>query len=152
MAETLPGLEELKSRVGVDWEPRVFSIEGEMIRRFTRAVGDDNPLWCDEKFAKATSYGTIIAPPTFVLAIGLEEFVEDVFGIVTFGTVLMGGTEIESFEPIKLGDVITATFKVGSLRERTGKMGSMVFMTFESTYKNQQDELVAKCRQMVAGY
>jgi acyl dehydratase len=152
MAENLPGLEDLKSRVGVDWEPRVFPVERDMIRRFVRAVGDDNPLWSDEKFAKETGYGAIIAPPTFVLAIGLEEFVEDVFGIVTFGTVLMGGTEIENFQPIKLGDVITATFKVGSLRERTGKMGSMVFMTFESTYKNQQDELVAKCRQMVAGY
>jgi len=28
----------------------------------------------------------------------------------------------------------------------------MAFMTFDSSYKNQRQELVAKCRQMVIGY
>ena len=142
MAEGASGVDKLRSKIGVEWDPRSYQIEREMIRRFARAVGDANPLWED---------GTI-APPTFTLAIGFEQFVEDVLALNPFGTMLMGGTEIECYQPIRLGDVITAIFKISNLRERQGKMGNMAFMTFDSTYKNQRQELVAKCRQMVIGY
>jgi len=152
MAEGSSGIDRLKSKIGVEREPEVCQIEREMIRRFARAVGDPNPLWQDEEYARASHYGGIIAPPTFILAIGLEQFVEDVMSLTSFGTVLIGGTELECYQPIRLGDVITASFKIGNLRERQGKMGRMVFMTFDSSYKNQRQELVAKCRQMVIGY
>jgi acyl dehydratase len=142
MAEALSGIEKLKARVGVEWEPREYEIGREMIRRFARAVGDNNPLWQDG----------IIAPPTFILAIGFEQFAEDLMNLTPFNTVLMGSTEIESYQPIKLGDLITVIFKISSLRERQGKTGRTVFMTFDSSYKNQKQALVAKCRQMVIGY
>jgi acyl dehydratase len=142
VAETLAGIAKIKGKVGVAWEPREYLIEGEMIRRFARAVGDDNPLWKDGN----------IAPPTFTLSIGFEQFVEDLMKLTPFNTVLMGSTEIESYQPIKRGDTITVVFKISNLRERKGQAGQMAFMTFESSYKNQQGELVAKCRQMVIGY
>jgi hydroxyacyl-ACP dehydratase HTD2-like protein with hotdog domain len=72
--------------------------------------------------------------------------------LASCGTVLSGGTELECYQPIRLGDIITAVFKISSLREREGQMGRMAFMTFDSSYKNQKQELVAKCRQMVIGY
>jgi acyl dehydratase len=105
-------------------------------------VGDTNPLWQDGA----------IAPPAFTLSIGFEQFVEDLMKLTPFNTVLMGSTEIESYQPIKRGDVITVVFKISHLRERKGQMGQMVFMTFESSYKNQAGELAARCRQMVIGY
>jgi len=142
MAEALPGIEKLKSKIGVGWEPRDYPIEREMVRRFTHAVGDTNPKWRDG----------LVAPPTFVLAIGFEQFVDDLLAIVSFNTVLMAGTELECYRPIKTGDVITAVFEISNLREREGEMGRMAFMTFDSTCKNQRQELVAKCRQMVIGY
>jgi len=142
MAATLKGIEKLKGKVGVAWKPREYLVEGEMIRRFARAVGDQNPLWQDGA----------IAPPAFTLSIGFEQFVEDLMKLTPFNTVLMGSTEIESCQPIKRGDVITVVFKISGLRERKGQMGQMVFMTFESSYKNQAGELAAKCRQMVIGY
>jgi acyl dehydratase len=131
----------LKNKLGVEWEPRSYPIESEMVRRFARAIGDPNPRWQE---------GTV--PPTFVLAIGLEQFVDDLMSLAAFGTVLMGGTELEFYHPLRLGDVITVVFKISSLRQRQGEMGRMVFMTFDSTYKNQGQELVARCRQMVIGY
>jgi len=142
MAQTLSGIDKLKGRVGVAWKPREYLIEGEMIRRFVRAVGDTNPLWKDGN----------IAPPTFTLSIGFEQFVDDLMKLTPFNTVLMASTEIESYQPIKPGDVITVVFKISNLRERKGQMGQMAFMTFESSYKNQEKTLVAKCRQMVIGY
>ena len=142
MAEASSDIDRLKSKVGVEWPPREYEIEREMIRRFVRAVGDPNPRWQDG----------IIAPPTFVLAIGFEQFVDEVMSLIPFGTMLMGGTELECYHPIKPGDMISVVFKISSLRERQGKMGRMAFMTFDSTYKNQGEELVARCRQMVIGY
>jgi acyl dehydratase len=142
MAEGSLDIDRLKNKLGVEWEPRSYPIEREMIRRFARAIGDPNPLWQDG----------VIAPPTFVLAIGFEQFVDELMSLASFGTVLMGGTELEFYHPIRLGDVITVVFKISSLRERQGKMGKMVFMTFDSTYKNKSQKLVAKCRQMVIGY
>jgi len=142
MTESLSGIEKLKGKVGVAWKPREYLIEGEMIRRFARAVGDTNPLWKDGA----------IAPLTFTLSIGFEQFVDDLMKLTPFNTVLMGSTDIESYQPMKLGDVITVVFKISHLRERKGQTGKMVFMTFDSTYKNKEQELVAKCRQMVIGY
>lgn len=142
MTEALVDIEKLKSKIGVGWEPREYPIEREMVRRFTRAVGDTNPKWQDGA----------IAPPTFVLAIGFEQFVDDLLAIVSFNTVLMAGTELECYQPIKTGDVITTVFEISNLREREGETGRTAFMTFDSTCKNQRQELVAKCRQMVIGY
>ena len=152
MAEASSGIDRLKSKIGVEWEPREYEIEREMIRRFARAVGDPNPLWQDEEHARASQHGGIIAPPTFILAIGFEQFVEDLMSLTPFGTVLMGGTELECYQPVRLGDVITVIFKISNLRERQGTMGKMAFMTFDSSYKNQRQELVARCRQMIIGY
>jgi acyl dehydratase len=142
MAEGSLDIDRLKNKLGVGWEPRSYPIEREMVRRFARAIGDPNPLWQDG----------VIAPPTFVLAIGFEQFVDELMSLASFGTVLMGGTELECYHPIRLGDVITVVFKISGLRERQGKMGKMAFMTFDSTYRSQGQELVAKCRQMVIGY
>jgi hypothetical protein len=142
MAEGSLDTDALKAKLGVEWQPRSYPIEREMISRFVRAVGDTDPRWQKGN----------IAPPTFVLAIGFEQFVDDLMSLAAFGTVLMGGTEIECHQPIKLGDVITVVFKITNLREREGKMGRMAFMTFDSSYKNQKKETVANCRQMVIGY
>ena len=142
MTEASSAIEKLKSKVGVEWEPREYEVGREMIRLFARAVGDNNPLWKD---------GTI-APPTFVLSIGFEQFVEDLMNLTPFNTVLMGSTDIECYQPVRLGDTITVIFKISNLRERQGEMGKMAFMTFDSSYQNQKQETVAKCRQMVIGY
>jgi acyl dehydratase len=142
VADILSGIEKIKAKVGVAWKPREYLIEGEMIRRFARAVGDTNPLWKDGD----------TAPPTFTLSIGFEQFVDDLMKLTPFNTVLMGSTDIESYQPMKRGDTISVVFKISNLRERKGQMGQMAFMTFDSTYKNQQGELVARCRQMVIGY
>ncbi len=142
MAEGSLDLDRLKAKLGVEWAPRSYPVNSEMVRRFTRAVGDPNPRWQEGN----------IAPPTFILAIGFEQFVEELMSLVPFGTVLMGGTELECYHPIKTGDEITVVFKISSLRERRGKMGRMAFMTFDASYQNQGREVVAKCRQMVIGY
>lgn len=133
------GLEELKSRIGVEWEGGVYEIERGMIRRFVQAVDDPNPLWRD------------IAPPTFIVTVGLDQ-IGQVLPLAPSATVLHGSTELECYQPIRVGDTVTVTTKIADIRERRGKMGRTAFVTFDFIYKNQRQELVAKCRQMIISY
>jgi hypothetical protein len=45
-----------------------FPIEAGHIMIFARAIGDANPIYSDEDYAKQTEPGGIIAPPTFALS------------------------------------------------------------------------------------
>ena len=42
-----------------------FLVEASHIMMFARSVGDANPIYHDEEYAKKTDLGGIIAPPTF---------------------------------------------------------------------------------------
>lgn len=53
-----------------DETPPIPEITKSIIRRFAYGIGDDNPLWIDEEYAKNTKYGGIIAPPSIVLGCG----------------------------------------------------------------------------------
>ena len=44
-----------------------FLVEASHIMMFARSVGDANPIYHDEEYAKKTDVGGIIAPPTFCL-------------------------------------------------------------------------------------
>ena len=132
-------IDELKSRLGTELEPVTYEIEKGMVRRFVQAIGDPNPLW------------QVTAPPTFVLTMGLEQ----IHQLLTPGsseTLLLGSTELECYQPVKPGDVLTVASEITNIRERQGQMGKTAFITFNSTYKNQRQELVARCRQMIITY
>jgi len=144
-------IEALRAKIGVEWEPGIYEIEKGMVRRFVQAVGDPNPLWQDEEYAKQSRYDGVIAPPTFILAMGFEQ-IQQVLAPVLSGTTLHGSTELEFYQPVRLGDVVTATTKITNVRERQGKMGKTVFITFDITYRNQRQQPVAKCRQMIVSY
>lgn len=144
--------EEMKSKIGVEGKSRVYEIEKGLIKRFAHAIGDPNPLWQDEEYARKSRYGGIIAPPALIIALGWEDFQAD--GLRTHNiAALHGGTELESYQPIRAGDTITVTNKLVDARERDSKrLGKMAFLSYERTYKNQRQEVVAKCQQLVIIY
>jgi acyl dehydratase len=136
--------EEMKRVVGVPTEPTVIEIDKSAILRFCEAVGDPNPMWLDGDYARSHRYGGIVAPPTFLAAARLRGARPTVpHGLKR---VLDGGGEWEFFRPVRLGDVLTVTTKVIDLTEREGKMGKMLFIVTETTWKNQSNELVAKAK------
>ncbi len=140
-------IEELKSKIGVEGPPLVYEIEKGMIMRFAQTVGDLNPLWQDEEYGAKSGFGSIIAPPTFVLILGFDQIIHPMTQN-TSQTVLHGSTELDYYQPVRPGDVITATTVIAGVRQHEGKIGRMTFVTFDITYKNQEQEVVAKCRQV----
>ncbi len=141
MAETSVITEEMRNLLNVEFGPEVYEIEKGMLKKFVQAIDDPNPLW--QK----------VAPPTFVAALRLDELTQKIWTVkCPLSRFLNGGNEIEYYQPIKVGDVISVTGKLVDLREREGRLGKMVFMTVELTYKNQQGEIVAKGRNTLIRY
>ncbi len=69
---TEEALDALRERIGVKIgatvEPWCYEATRDNIRHYAHGIGDDNPLWCDPEYARKTSYGDIIAPPSFLFA------------------------------------------------------------------------------------
>lgn len=120
------------------------------IRLFAQAVGDMNPLYYDEGYARRTRYGGIIAPPTFVCEtmqyqVGPLDHTGGPahrFGLPV-GTEIRGGNDYEFFQPVRPDDVLTAHWKVKDIQEKKGRTGRLLFLIYDITYTNQRGELLA---------
>ena len=152
-----------------------FLIEASHIMMFAWSVGDPNPIYFDEDFAKNTNCGGIIPPPTFAQAsaqfdpdYGLRPKIgEDWFGSGKEATglkpdnnpkknekkgagVAMGLHAEQHFEyhkPVLAGDVLTATVKPGKSWEKDSKRaGKLKFSEGITEYRNQNGDLVITAR------
>lgn len=146
MSETSSIAKEFVKLIGVEAKPEFWEVEKGHIRRFAQAIGDPNPLWRDEEYVGKTRYGGIIAPPFFLIDAGLVKFVDRLVDMCPQKANINGGTEIDFYRPMKVGDTIETVAKLSEVKERTGKSGPMIFLTVEVTYSNQKGELVARCR------
>ncbi|MBW1768318.1 MAG: MaoC family dehydratase N-terminal domain-containing protein [Deltaproteobacteria bacterium] len=138
--------EELRNMIGKEAEPEVWEVEKGQIKRLAQAVGDPNPLWQDEDYARQTRYGHIIGSPTFMIDNGLVKFVDKLCKMFPLLANINGGTEIEYYEPMKPGDIITTVAKLSDVQEKLDKnRGRLLFLHVEVSYTNQNGKLVAKC-------
>jgi acyl dehydratase len=68
-------LSALRASVGVEMavttRPYVEVATVDSMRHFARAYGDDNPLFGDEDYGRASRWGSIVAPPLFPIATGV---------------------------------------------------------------------------------
>lgn len=150
--------EEITKFIGQPTGTTTYIVERGAIARFAEAVGDPNPLYLDEEYAKNSKYGSIIAPPGFfgwpVRRARSSQEPEVIagarggpnFAAIDLPRVLDGGIEYDFIKPVKAGDVLTATSEIKDIRERTGSTGRMAFLIRETTYTNQDGEIVAKAR------
>ena len=127
--------------IGQESEPRVLEVEKGAIIKFAQAIGDDNPIYNDEAAARASRYGGLVAPPTFLRAAVAAR--PDLPFEVPFDRVLDGGSDWEYFEPVRPGDRITAVSRIEDINERNGRIGLMLIQTIVITYTNQFNQVVA---------
>lgn len=139
MSDETP-LEYDQSVIGVEVEVGSLTVSRDQIARYCEVIGETNPLYTDEEAAKAGPYGEIIAPT------GLLQTMHLGFGLdakVNFGTtVFHSGMKMEYYDPIRVGDTITAKTAVKEVYEKTGRSGRMVFVVTRVTYRNQHERPV----------
>ncbi len=132
----------------------IYEVEKGAVARFAEAVGDPNPLYWDEEYARKSRYGAVIAPPGFFgWPLRRGESSDDLKTLVSslaeagYGRILDGGIEWEFLKPIRVGDKLTVTSTVKNIVERSGKTGKAVFAFREIIYVNQNNETVTRARQ-----
>lgn len=122
--------EKFRPFVGRSSQPVKNEVEKGAIRKFADAIGDDNPLYRDEEFARQTRYGRIVAPPTFSRSFdygAIPEFKLPLAGLIH------GSQEFEYKQPIAAGDVLYCSTKLVDVFEKSGKLGTMTFLVMEQT-------------------
>jgi acyl dehydratase len=146
-----------KQYIGKIDPPHLREVERGAIRRYADAVGNDNPLYYDEEYAKKSRYGSIIAPPGFFgwakqtvpSSEGLMGLMGDMIE-AGYAGILDGGMAYEYFLPVRAGDTLVASPKVADVALKEGKT-KMMICRFEVTYYNQNGDLVAKAYQTLIG-
>ena len=152
--------DEMRETIGKESEPAVLEVEKTGCRMFARAVGHTDLIFYDEEYAKSKGYRSIVAPPGYL---GTRVFRPATGGgrgggapgigfSVPYKRVLNGGTEVEYFDAVCAGDVLTARNKITGFNERKGGMGPMLITTRETTYTNQDGKVVAIERGTVIQY
>jgi acyl dehydratase len=151
MAEITP---EIQAMIGVWSEPVVLEVERGAIARYCDAVGDDNPLYRNDEYARNTWYGGIVSPPGFfgwpVGGGNIEAGMSRVVGAVAQAgmmRILDGGIELNFYVPVRAGDMLVTYGKLADARLKETKQGGMVFLVIEQKYLNQNGALVALARQ-----
>ena len=149
--------DELKQYIGKVDPPHLREVEKGAIRRYADAVGDDNPLYYDEEYAKKTKYGGIIAPPGFFgwakKTISSSEGLIGLIGAMIeagYAGILDGGMAYDFFLPVRVGDTLVGSPKVADIALKEGKT-KMMILRFETSYTNQNGDLVAKSYQTLIG-
>jgi len=149
-----------------------FPIEASHILMFSRAIGDENPIYSDEEYAKSTEPGEIIAPPTFVQAsaqfdpdyhlrpkigqpwmgsgknpTGIDRTSDESDGEGRTGGGLHAEQHYEYHRHLKVGDVLTATSRPGKTWEKQGRRaGKLRFSESITEYRDQNGDLVITAR------
>ena len=153
---------EVKVMVGKeDMFSSEFEIGAATIKRFAMAVGDNNPLYWDDEFAKKTEHGGIIAPPTMIFELnhnigsdvseedgGYKDILLDLLKGIS-NRFVRGGNDYEILQPVRPQDIITVKRKVAQIREKVGKTGPLLIVSIEITYKNQREELLGINRETI---
>lgn len=118
-------------------------ITKDMIRLYASAIGDFNPLWVDEDYAKGTRWGGIIAPPMCEVMIAEAASVPPPLELQGL-SYMNGGSTRTYFQPIRPGDEFDAfdTFKGVVEKSNPEKPYRLFILSGEREFFNQRNEHV----------
>jgi acyl dehydratase len=122
-------LESLRGLIGVPItdtvEPWCYEATRDNIRHYANGIGDDNPLWCDPDYARGTSYGDVIALPSFAFALSriLSGYVGGLPGVHA----MWAGADLTWHQPIRRNTKITAAAQLKDLVEHQTRFAGRAF-------------------------
>jgi acyl dehydratase len=138
------GLERIRARIGKGFEgrrPWRTEITRDAIYHLALAIGDLNPMYLDEEYAKKSRWGTLLAPPIIVQtmdtlrAVGHSGLPEGLPGVHSIWT----GSYYEWERPPMLGERIRADAYLKEIREKESSFGGgrALYQTYEAKYYDQ---------------
>lgn len=132
-----------KKFIGKKYAPAKYVVGWEKVKEYATAIGDKNPLYFDEEFAKNSKYGGLIAPPTFAVVYAgepLKWLLLDKEMALNLMMLVHGEQDFEFGEVVRPGDVITTDCEVADIYEKKGKD----FVIARTESRNQKGEVVVR--------
>tara|TARA_B100001559_G_scaffold307577_1_gene299883 strand:+ start:1168 stop:1617 length:450 start_codon:yes stop_codon:yes gene_type:complete len=142
-------LEYDKSLYGKEHVAGPFPVTADLIQGFSKATGESNPVYFDENVAKKEGYGGVVAPPTFCTMFVRQVKLPDIklkFGKNRFHA----GQRVSVKASITAGDTLNASSHLKEVYPKTGRSGTMVFIVWETTFTNQDGNVVADVQESFA--
>ena len=127
--------------IGREFKPTNYVVGQEKIKEYAIAIGDRNPLYTDPEFAKKSKYGTIIAPPMFVVVFARDAmfnlFLDNEIN-VNMSRLVHGEQEFDFHKIVKANDSIKTISKIKNIYSKNNND----FIELETKSYNQNNELV----------
>jgi hypothetical protein len=160
--------DDIRKYIGMETQPLVCCdpVERGAVRRFSQAIMDPDPIYMDEDYSARTRYGGPVAPPLFAAAMLRLEFggrdlvqerAEDpdfdgAVGSSSLGlppipcnlAMLNGGTDVEIFRLPRHGEWVSVTSRYKDIYERETSKGPMLFVVYESDFKDESGHLIMR--------
>lgn len=141
------GLDALKRRIGVEIvgsvEPWCHEATRDNIRHYAHGIGDDNPLWCDPKYAAESRFGGIVACPSFLFS--CDRIVSGYVGGLPGVHAMWAGADWTWHAPIRRNDEIHTRAALKDLIEHDTRFaGRAIQQIYHVDFYNQRNELLAE--------
>ena len=127
-----------KDMMGRELSTGSATVDAAHVAAFARALRDPNPAY-QGPTAKTAPLTYPIAFMAQALAGGSSAFLE--LGL-NFMTLVHGEQEFEYRRPIRLGETLTLTGRVGDVYEKTGSSGTLDFVILETEAKDAEGKPV----------
>jgi acyl dehydratase len=126
-----------------------FEVTKELIQDFSKGIGESNPVFVDETAARNAGYHGLVAPPTFCTVLVHQVSLPSIN--LKFGRIQMhAGQRVKPRAPIVAGDFLSASSHLKDVYPKTGRSGTMVFVVWETTFRNQDGQVVAEVEESFA--
>ncbi len=120
-------------------------VERGAIRRFAESLGDYNPIYFDEEYARASGFPTIVAPPTFPCSFQTGTDVRELLG-VPLRLLVVAEMSFDYERPVYAGDRVLVTAKVSDIAERPGPTGKVEIAVIEEEGRDEEGRVVYRSR------
>ena len=134
-----------RSLIGKKYPSVVFNVEKQRLKFFAKATGQTDPLYFDEAYAVVQGHPSLLAPPTFLITVAMEQdkpyqYLEDLN--IKMGRLLHASQMYNYHAPVYAGDTITMDSMITDMYDK--KEGTLQFVVFKSHFTNQKQNKVAE--------
>jgi len=127
---------------------QAYLVTPENISAFAQAIGDDNPIYHDQEFARSLGHTSVCAPPTFPIVVtmaAMEKSFHDPALNMDFSRVVHSDQRFEYTRPIAVGDNLVVT----TIIEEIKALGNNDIATFRTEVTSNGEPVVTGWSKLV---
>ncbi len=126
-----------------------FEITVEMVRAVNASLRENGAAFNSVEGARQEGFRGMVVPPT-LCSIFVREVQLPNVGVEFGRTQMHAGQRVQPIALIYVGDTLVASSQLKDVYAKTGRSGTMVFIVWETTFRNQHGDVVAEVQESFA--